>query len=230
MKKTFLALTVLLCISISAQKKYRDIMNSTNVSEIENFLKEAHPDDTRRMILKRKLPSLKNSSWMKSGKNSSTVRFAANNANSNLSQKNTTPSKSSLGDTNIFESEEQEFSKLFTETTKTHKDKTVRLLNQLFDNDITNEKAILLIKNDGDCNIIVRIKGKEDYNLAVPARGENFITLNKGEYQLSGNMCEARYFSTKSIDTNMLVTLYKPSTSILSGQKLSFNSKENTPK
>ena len=68
MKKTLFVLSLATCISISAQKKYDKIINSTNITEIENFLKVAHPDDTRRMILKRKVVSLKNDQWMKGNK------------------------------------------------------------------------------------------------------------------------------------------------------------------
>ena len=107
--------------------------------------------------------------------------------------------------------DEEEFKKLFSETPKSHKDKTVKMLNQLFDNDIAGDNAILLIKNNGDCNIIVRIQGKVHYNLAIPARGENFLTLKKGNYELSGNMCDAKYISSKSIAKNMFVTLAKTS-------------------
>jgi hypothetical protein len=112
--------------------------------------------------------------------------------------------------------EEEEFQKLFSETTKSHKDKTVKLLNQLFDNDVTNEHAILLVKNNGECNMIVRIQGNDYYNLAVPAHGENFVTVKKGNYQLSGNICEAKYSATKSIAKNMLVSLAKTPASFAS--------------
>lgn len=92
----------------------------------------------------------------------------------------------------------------------------MKLLNQLFDNDVTNEHAILLVKNNGECNMIVRIQGNDYYNLAVPAHGENFVTLKKGNYQLSSNICDAKYFATKSIAKNMLVSLAKTPVSFAS--------------
>ncbi|WHF51141.1 hypothetical protein QGN23_11970 [Chryseobacterium gotjawalense] len=214
MKKIFFTLSIVSCISISAQKKYNNIVNSNNITEIENFLKEAHPDDSRRFTLKRKLVSLKNQQWMKQEKSSfSPVQPSKAKAVEQANPTGISVKSTSSGLVN-HSSEDEEFRKLISETSATHKEKTVKLLNQLFDNDISNEHAILLIKNTGDCNIIVRIKGKEFYNLAVPAHGENFLTVKKGEYQLSGNMCEARYNSSKNIAKNMLVTLNKaPNTS-----------------
>ncbi|MGZ5193282.1 MAG: DUF6759 domain-containing protein, partial [Kaistella sp.] len=85
--------------------------------------------------------------------------------------------------------------------------KTVKLLNQLFDNDVTNKEAILLIQNHSDCNMIIRVHGKESYNLPVRAGGENFVVLKKGNYELSGTACNDKYTSTKSIAKNTIVTL-----------------------
>ncbi|MCZ2082657.1 MAG: hypothetical protein LC112_00170 [Flavobacteriales bacterium] len=220
MKKTFFALSVLTCISIYSQKKYINIINSTNIAEIENFLKEAHPDDSRRFVLKRRLVELKNSSWMNRGKNkaqgsTSTNIISVTTSNNNKTEIKTSPF-SSLN-------EEQEFRKLISETSAAHKEKTLKLLNQLFDNDDSNNKAILLIKNEGDCNMIIRIHGNEHYNLAVPAHGENFVTVSKGDYQLSGNMCEANYSSRKSIGKNMLVTLHKTTDLFSAKQQLGAN-------
>ena len=220
MKKTIFALSVLTCISIYSQKKYINIINSTNIAEIENFLKEAHPDDSRRFVLKRRLVELKNSSWMNNGKtknkgSSSTNVSSVTTNNNNKSEIKTSPFSSF--------NEEQEFRKLMSETSAAHKEKTVKLLNQLFDDDDANDKAILLIKNDGDCNMIIRIHGNEHYNLAVPARGENFVTIKKGDYHLSGNMCEASYTSTKSIGKNVLVTLNRTVDPFSAKQQLSTN-------
>ncbi len=69
----------------------------------------------------------------------------------------------------------------------------------MFNEDITRKEAILLFKNNSDCNIVLRIEGKDYYNLAVPAHGENFIVINKGSYTLSSNVCDMKYISQKDI-------------------------------
>lgn len=165
------------------------------------------------MILKRKLVSLKNDQWMKGGKSTFSIKSVANSPSPNAKQMSYS----------LRANDEQEYQLLISESSKVHKEKTVRLLNQLFDNDITNDKAILLVRNDGDCNMIVRIQGSEQYNLAVPARGENFVTVKKGDYRLSGNMCEARYYSTKSIAQNTKVTLNNTTLTPNRGAHLSKN-------
>jgi len=197
MKKAALILTVFSALHLSAQKKKSDILKSTNIKEIENFLRVAHPDDPRRSVLKPKLISLRNSTWMKAGKTS----FAS------LKPVVTEIPRSVMQQHNA---EAEEFRKLLDENSGNHQKKTVKLLNQLFNNDVSNKEAILLLQNNSDCNMIVRIQGNEFYNLAVPAHGENSVVIKKGDYQLSSNVCDARYSSTKNIAKNMLVILNNP--------------------
>lgn len=185
------------CVSLAAQKDNRDILKSSNIKEIESFLKMAHPDDPRRSVLKPKLAALRNSPAPGS-KNEKTAYISSKSVSKAV--------PSGFGDSKD-NGEAEEYKRLMTENSGAHKEKTVKLLNQLFDNDVTNKDAILLVQNNLDCNMIIRIKGKESYNLAVPARGENSIVLKKGEYLLTGNACEAKYSAAKSIGKNMLVSL-----------------------
>ena len=198
MKKIFLMLTLWSGLLIFAQKKGTDILRSTNIKEIESFLKTAHPDDPRRRVLKPKLISLKNSSWMK--RNS--APFAT------LKPLVKVIPRSVLKQKNNAESEE--FRQLLAENSTNQKDKTVKILNQLFNNDVSNKEAILLLQNNSDCNMIVRLQGKDFYNLAVPAHGENSIVLKKGEYVLKSNVCDMQYSSAKRIEKSTLVILNGP--------------------
>jgi len=196
MTKTFLTLALLGSLSMSAQNNKKDILKSTNISEIESFLKTVHPDDPRRNILKSKVLKLKNESWMKP---KSTFGGTTNIKPVQLSGQNR----------NSTDFEDAEFQRLLNSESK--KEKTVQLLNQLFDNDISNNQAILLVQNNSDCNMILKIEGKEFYNLAIPSRGENSVVLSKGQYSLRGNVCEVPYSSGKSIAKNTMVTLTRTS-------------------
>lgn len=193
MKKFFFAVTLVSTLPISAQNNKPDILKSVNISEIEGFLKTAHPDDPRRNILKSKVLKLKNDSWMNQRNSVAETAIIA-----------ATPIKGKGSNSDF---EEAEFQRLVNLEPK--KEKTVQLLNQLFDNDISNKQAILLVQNNSDCNMILKIEGKEFYNLAVPSKGENSVVLNKGEYSLKGNVCEIPYSSGKSIAKNTMVTLTK---------------------
>lgn len=60
-KVSFLFLITLFSANISAQKKMKDysrIMRSTSIYEIDAFLKDAHPDDPKRLLLKPRLIKL----------------------------------------------------------------------------------------------------------------------------------------------------------------------------
>ncbi|WP_426476204.1 DUF6759 domain-containing protein [Chryseobacterium sp. CBSDS_008] len=104
----------------------------------------------------------------------------------------------------------EEFKKLIAETTVQHKEKTVKVLNAMFNKDISRNESILLFKNSSDCNIVLRIEGKEFYNLAVAAHSENFIVLTKGLYTLNSNICDMKYSSTKDIKKSIFVTIDNP--------------------
>lgn len=61
MKKIILLFCSLLFISFSAQKQdknYNNILNSKSIYEINAFLRDAHPDDPRRNVMKPKVMQL----------------------------------------------------------------------------------------------------------------------------------------------------------------------------
>lgn len=109
----------------------------------------------------------------------------------------------------IQDTEAAEFNALMTESADQHKDKTVKLLNSLFDNDPNSKECIIMITNNSDCNIIVRIDGVGDtkYKLPVPAGKENSLVVAKGDYLLTSLVCGSQYASQKTIQKPLMVTL-----------------------
>ena len=202
MKKITLATLIFISSFSYAQKKQKkeDILVTKDIQRIEEFLKTAHPEDPRRSVLKPKLAALKNAAWTKGAKDAKPMAarpVITEIPNSIINRPNS--------------SEAEEFKKLMAESSEAHTGKTVKLLNTLFDQDINKKEAIILIQNNSDCNMIVRIQGSKDfYNLAVPAKGENSLVLNKGSYQLTSNICDVKYTSTKDISKNLLVVLNNP--------------------
>ncbi|HCN51573.1 MAG TPA: hypothetical protein DIT10_21230 [Chryseobacterium sp.] len=85
--------------------------------------------------------------------------------------------------------------------------KTAAMLTHLFNNDINKNEAYINIKNKSACNMIVKINGKKYYNLSVPAKGENFILVDKGEYILTTMVCDAKYSSLKKITQDIEIVL-----------------------
>ncbi|PIF47722.1 hypothetical protein CLU96_4791 [Chryseobacterium sp. 52] len=201
MKKILTTLLFLLLIPgfTSAQKKHTEILKSTNVQEIEDYLKNTHPDDPKRSVLKPKLIALKNAEWTKGSKSAKPME--ARPVMSDIPNRLMRNSNSN---------DAEEFKKLIAETSDQHKEKTVKLLNAMFDEDITRKEAVLLFRNNSDCNIVLRIEGKDFYNLAVPAHGENFIVLNKGSYTLNSMICDIKYLSAKDIKKSIFVVIDNP--------------------
>ncbi|MCJ7933561.1 MAG: hypothetical protein MUW56_07960 [Chryseobacterium sp.] len=196
---TILFFTFLFPVFTYAQKSSKDILKSINIKEIEEYLKKAHPDDPKRSVLKPKLIALKNAEWTKGARNARPME--ARPVISDIP-------KSAMRNPNS--SDAEEFKRLIAETSAEHKEKTVKLLNAMLSEDITRKEAILLFKNNSDCNIVLRIEGKDYYNLAVPAHGENFIIINKGSYTLNSNVCDLKYFSQKEIKKSIFVTIDNP--------------------
>jgi len=109
----------------------------------------------------------------------------------------------------IADTEASEFNMLMAENPVEHKNKTVKILNSLFDNDPNTKECIVMIQNKSDCNIIVRIEGvgTTKYRLPVPAHGDNSIVIQKGDYLLTSIVCGAQYASQKTIQKPLMVAL-----------------------
>lgn len=202
MKKVMLIIStgiLVCCSSVQEQNKSQNILESKNISEIEDFLKIAHPDDPKRNVLKSKIIALKNSEWTKGKKDAKPME-----ARPVISEISTTLMKNSNAQ------ETEEFKRLIASTPAEHKEKTVKLLNAMFNEDISSKEVILLFKNNSDCNIVLRIQGKDFYNLAVPAKGENSIVINKGSYTLTSHVCDVLYSSQKEIKKSIFLTINNP--------------------
>ncbi len=288
MKKIILIICTLFVCSFSAQMKNKDyskIMKSTSIYELDAFLKDAHPEDPRRTILKPRLivlikeymknahpadPRIKElqeklvllstrpntkisyeemeanikkkqiekykaeliklNQQIASGgtpEQVQTTNIDSNNENSIDTETKTsvatTPtyttqsqpkkvSGTSVGSmtSNKKNSEAEEYKALMNVSSAEHKNKTVKLLNTLFDNDPNSKECIVMIQNKSDCDIIVRITGSKpenSYKLPVPAHNENSIVVAKGDYNLSSVVCGSQYVSKKSIQKAIMVAL-----------------------
>ncbi|MFL9834863.1 DUF6759 domain-containing protein [Chryseobacterium terrae] len=220
----FFGLIISSCASNTADKV--DILKSTNINEIKEYLGNAHPEDPKNGILKQRIIALKNAEWTKGAKNARPME--ARPVFALLPDQLSSKKKS--------EANLEVFNKLMSETSEEHTEKTKKLLNNMFNEDISNNEAILLLKNNSDCNLVLEISGKKFYNLAVPAKGENFIVLEKDAYSLSGNVCDVKYQSLKNISKSIVVVLqnpgYKPTTekALIAENKIFRESEKTKPK
>jgi len=254
MKKLILIFCTLMSICFFAQTKgkdYSNILKSKNIYEINAFLRDAHPDDPRRSVMKPKVMELmkeyiKNAApndqkvkqiqdWLAMLKRKPSTKITFDEMNAIIRQKQIaryqrelqvgqsavvyTPSSPknvfvaspvvAKTVTAIADTEASEFNMLMADNPVEHKNKTVKILNSLFDNDPTAKECIIMIENKSDCNIIVRIEGvgTTKYRLPVPAHGDNSLVIQKGEYLLTSIVCGAQYASQKTIQKPLMVAL-----------------------
>lgn len=257
MKKLLFLLSTVLCISLSAQgkgKDYSNIMKSKNIYELNAFLRDAHPDEPRRSIIKPrvmqlmkeyiqnaapgdpKVKSMQENLALLKRRSSTKITFDEMNAKirekqiakyrtelaSGVSSIKYTPSTTQ----NVYvantaatstkaaipNTEADEFNMLMASNPDEHKNKTVKILNSLFDNDPNAKECIVMIENNSDCNIIVRMEGvgNTKYRLAVPAHGDNSIVIEKGNYLFTSLVCGAQYASQKTVQKPIMVALSNP--------------------
>lgn len=251
MKQVLLLLCCMFLFTVSAQKKgkdYSNILKSNNIYEINAFLRDAHPDDPRRSVLKprvmemmkeyiknahpadQKVKDMQEMLAMLKRRPSTKITFDEMNAiikqkqiakyKAELAAKQPTivytPSTAqntfvvnAAANTAIPNAEAEEFNMLMAVSPVEHKNKTVKILNSLFDNDPNSKECIVLIQNKSDCNIIVRMEGvgTTKYRLAVPAQGEGSIVIEKGQYLFTSLVCGAQYASQKTIQRPIMVAL-----------------------
>lgn len=170
------------------------ITQSTDIKEIEDYLRFAHKDDQYRLFLKKKLIALKNATWMKSGQG--------------LAMPPRTFTRNSYETANVKALDRVHFNKLLSEYKANQKQNTVNVLNELFnDSNPNSPTSIVLVQNKSACDMILTLEGPQSYDLAVPAKSETSITVVKGNYHLRSNVCEASYQSSKLITKGIVIAL-----------------------
>lgn len=257
MKKLLLFFSAILFINLSAQgKDYSQILKSKSIYELNAFLRDAHPDDPRRSVIKPRVMGMMKEyieyakpgdpkvrqmqNWLAMLKSGTSTKISFEQMNAAIKQKQIlkfqrelqvgqsevvyTPSSpqnvyvtssSTSSNTNtaplaaIPDSEASEFNTLMAENPAEHKNKTVKILNSLFDNDPNTKECIVMIENKSDCNIIVRMEGvgSNKYKLPIPAHGDNSIVVQKGDYLFTSIVCGAEYASQKTIQKPLMVAL-----------------------
>lgn len=183
--------SMLACASKKTVKDFPYMMTKANSEEVAEFLKTIHQEDTRYPILKKRYTELRNKEWVKRDK----VGLLSDCPKEIIENKiEEVPEK--------IVSEEKEFQQLSQQ-----KNKTVNVLNALFDNDQSNKTVVLMVKNNSKCNIILRIKGNTEINLPIASQKENSVVLPKGAYQLRSTICNTEYSTQKTLTKNTFLAL-----------------------
>lgn len=260
MKKIVALIFLMLTILVNGQYKGKDfsnILNSNNIYELDGFLKYAHPEDPRREVVKPKLMLLieeyiRNASpdnqrvpklqlmlvTLKNHPSSSIsyeeikeakrkkqifmlqqqiaakkVQFldAEKAPNSSNQQETSTPVISS--NEALLAKEEAEFNRLMNSISEEEfKQKTTKVLNSLFDNDPSSKETTVMIQNNSNCNMVMKIEGvgNKSYKLPIPKGKQNSIVVEKGDYVFSALVCGVQYASQKKLDKALSMSLGNP--------------------
>ena len=107
--------------------------------------------------------------------------------------------------------ERQEFENLMEKHLVNKKLVNAEVLTYLLnDDDPKDKKTAAVIENLSSCNIILRLVGINNnliYNLPIGRNSKNQFVINKGNYTLKSNICEAKYYSQKNISEPLLLKL-----------------------
>lgn len=161
------------------KKKLIQIIMANNSPEAKPTIKPISEDKIKQMVLDNN--SLNNAKTIAANTNSSKAERTVSYASVSGSSKKAEPSDQNK--------------------------KTAAMLTHLFNNDPMDKEAYINIKNRSKCNLIVKISGKRYYNLDVPANGQNFLLVDKGEYILTTMVCDAKYSSLKKINKDIEIEL-----------------------
>ena len=89
----------------------------------------------------------------------------------------------------------------------TIEDKAVNLLNQLFNTDDANNRMVLVISNDSDCDFTMDILGNSHYTLPVAARKTESIIVERGGYEMKSQVCQGQYKVYKTFSENTQLSI-----------------------
>lgn len=183
MKKIFLLLFFLISASIFSQVSVFEAKKTTDRAVVEKFIRD-NPKHPAVPELQKRLSSL-------SYGGSSTI---AKPAISQMTEKKI--EKTSTVGTTAAKGEPSQQAK-----------NTAAVLTSLFNNDPNKKEAVIQIVNKSSCVLIVKISGKKFYNLTVPSNGQNYILVEKGSYNITTSICDAKYNQNKAVTKDIIITL-----------------------
>ena len=124
-----------------------------------------------------------------------------------ISYNNTSPTPSSTNNS-IPYNEAQEFAELIKKDSIERKERAVEAVNLFLGETMADTKSAILFRNNSNCNIIIRISGKNtSYKLPIEKQGINYIVLSKGNYTFYSKICNSIYRATKELNGSIEVSL-----------------------
>lgn len=104
-------------------------------------------------------------------------------------------------------SQEESFEELMIIDAVDRKARAIAAANQFLNDGPEDTVAAILIENESNCDVIIKIFGIKNYTLPIPKNGKNFLVVPKGNYSLKGEVCNTIYNSTKNITQSINLKL-----------------------
>lgn len=105
------------------------------------------------------------------------------------------------------EIEMEEFNMLMKKDSLDKQNNAAESLDILLNGSPNDSRISLIVNNNTNCNIILRLSGSKIYNLPIIKNRKNFIVVEKGTYSLGANLCNSRYSTSKTFDDSATMTL-----------------------
>lgn len=184
MKKIFLLLLFSVSVSIFSQVSVFEAKKTTDRAVVEKFIRD-NPKHPAVPELQKRLPSLSYG-----GGSSSIAKPTITKMTERKIEKTST-----VG-TTAAKGEPSEQAK-----------NTAAMLTSILNNNPNKKEAVIQFVNKSKCILVIKISGKKFYNLSVPANGQNYIMVEKGNYNVSTSICDAVYNQNKAFTKDVIITL-----------------------
>ncbi len=188
MKKTLFLFLFFFSLLYAAQSKYtaEQVEKTNDIKVIANFIKN-NPNHPKTPAFKQKLANIvmrENQTVAKSA-----AEKAMDERKLSAAKPSATPSKTPRKG-----------------ITSEHQ-KTAETLNHLFNENPNKSEAYIKFRNASNCAIVVKISGRKNYSLNVPAKGENYVLVTKGPYNISSMICGASFSKKKNVTGDFVMFL-----------------------
>lgn len=89
-----------------------------------------------------------------------------------------------------------------------YQEEPAAVLSELLNDDATSPNAAIVIENASMCNIVIAVSGNGYYKKVPIAAGKlRGVVVKKGNYRLSGQICNSRYDQVKDAHTSITLRI-----------------------
>ncbi len=96
----------------------------------------------------------------------------------------------------------------YQDLVKSYQQDTAGLLGDLINNNPNSSEASIVIENTSPCNMVLSISGNNYFKkIPLGAGKTNGVIVKKGNYRLSGYVCQSMYNQVKNVNESISIKL-----------------------